>query len=371
MISVEHLTKRYPARTAVSDVSFEVKKGEVVGFLGPNGAGKSTTLRMITGFLPPTDGRISVGGFDVLEQSVEARRLIGYMPEAVPLYGEMRVTEYLAYRAKIKGVGRGEREKSINRALEMAAVADVRDRIIGQLSKGYKQRVGLADALVANPPILVLDEPTAGLDPNQIRQVRELVKQLGKEHTLFLSTHILPEVEATCERVLIINRGRLVGEGAPDTLRAQLTGSKRYALEIKGEPSKVHELLAKVPGITRIVDVKPVTGRVEGFARARVEADPNVDVGVEIFAAVRDAGLVLRELHLEAASLEDIFAQLTVAEDEDDAKKEDDAKDDDAKDEPSPRPSPGGEREPGPDGDDAKKDDAKKDDDVESKEKSA
>jgi ABC-2 type transport system ATP-binding protein len=211
VIRVEHLTKRYGERVAVDDVGFDVAPGEVIGFLGPNGAGKSTTLRMITGYLSPNDGRIRIGDVDAVADPVKARRLIGYMPESVPLYRELRVDEYLRYRARLKGVARRQVDARVKESLELANVADVRHRIIGQLSKGYRSRVGLADALVADPPVLILDEPTAGLDPNQIRQVRDLVRSLSGRKTVLLSTHILPEVESTCGRVLIIHRGRIVG----------------------------------------------------------------------------------------------------------------------------------------------------------------
>jgi len=235
VIEVENLTKKYGDRTAVNDINFAVKKGEVIGFLGPNGAGKSTTLRMLTGYLSPSAGRIRVGGVDAVRDPIAARRFIGYMPESVPLYREMRVEEYLRYRARLKGVRRAQVSSRVTAALELASVADVRYRIIGQLSKGYRSRVGLADALVADPPVLVLDEPTAGLDPNQIRQVRDLIRGMAGEKTVLLSTHILPEVESTCGRVLIINKGRLVGEGAPGQLRGAGEGGHMLVVEARGE----------------------------------------------------------------------------------------------------------------------------------------
>ncbi|HJL29012.1 MAG TPA: ABC transporter ATP-binding protein, partial [Polyangiaceae bacterium LLY-WYZ-15_(1-7)] len=224
MLAVEQLTKRYGSREAVRGISFSVEKGEIVGFLGPNGAGKSTTLRMITGFLAPTGGRIQVGEIDAVADPIGARRQIGYMPEGVPLYLEMRVHEYLRYRAELKGIGRKAREEAVERSLGQAAVEDAADRIIGQLSKGYRQRVGLADALLADPPLLILDEPTSGLDPNQIRSIRALIRGFEGEKTVFLSTHILPEVEATCGRVVILNEGRIVGEGDPAQLRGRAAG---------------------------------------------------------------------------------------------------------------------------------------------------
>jgi ABC-2 type transport system ATP-binding protein len=224
VIRVDHLTKRFAAITAVDDVSFEVRPHEVIGFLGPNGAGKSTTLKVLTGYHTATSGTVAVDGHDVFVEPEAVKRVIGYMPENVPLYPEMRVEEYLRYRAALKRVPRGRRRAAVESTMERCRVVDVRRRIIGQLSKGYRQRVGLADALVADPKLLVLDEPTIGLDPNQIRQVRELIVELGKERTVILSSHILPEVEAACTRVLIIDKGRIVGQGRPDELRAGLEG---------------------------------------------------------------------------------------------------------------------------------------------------
>ena len=218
MISVQKLVKRYGKKLAVDDLSFEVDRGEVVGFLGPNGAGKSTTLRILAGFLGMSSGTVTVAGHDIKDQSFEARQKIGYMPEAVPLYTEMRVAEYLAFRAELKRVARSERRSAVDEAMQKANVDDVANVLIGNLSKGYRQRVGLADALVARPPLLVLDEPTAGLDPNQIREVRDVIKELGREHTVLLSTHILSEVEASCSRVVVIAKGKLVAEGTMEDL---------------------------------------------------------------------------------------------------------------------------------------------------------
>ena len=310
MIQVERLTKRYGDRVAVRALSFEVKKGEVVGFLGPNGAGKSTTLRMLTGFLEPTEGTIRIAGIDALAEPLEARRKIGYMPEAVPLYPEMRVEEYLAYRARLKGVARRDVKKRVDAALEKAKVTDVRSRIIGQLSKGYKQRVGLADALVADPPLLVLDEPTAGLDPNQIRQVRDLVRSLAGEHTVLLSTHILPEVEAACGRVLILHKGELKLEGATSSIRLTMGGQSALLLSLvgRGERAAFEAAVSATAGVRRVVDAHDLDG---GLVRLRIEAEGRPEVAEDVFRAVAAAGLVLRELKSEAISLEDVFAQLT------------------------------------------------------------
>lgn len=310
MIEVDGLTKHYGDRPAVQDVSFHVDEGDVVGFLGPNGAGKSTTLRMLTGFLAPTRGRIQIGGVDALAEPIEARRRIGYMPEGVPLYPEMRVSEYLRYRGELKGIARRDLGGAVDRCLEQAGVADVRDRIIGQLSKGYRQRVGLADALVADPPLLILDEPTSGLDPNQIRQIRALVRGFAGEKTVLLSTHILPEVEATCSRVIIIHRGRVVGRGAPETLRSAEGATQTVVMIGRGEEAGFRAALEAVPQVRRVVDVQPVGDDL----RLRVQTDVGPGVTAAIFKAVAEAGLELSELKTEAASLEDVFTHLTTSE---------------------------------------------------------
>ncbi len=315
MIQVENLTKRYADRFAVRDVSFEVPKGEVVGFLGPNGAGKTTTLRMLTGYLAPDRGRIRIDGIDVVSDPVEARGRIGYMPESVPLYRELRVEEYLRYRARLKGVGRKQVVTRVNRSMEMAHVTEVRSRIVGQLSRGYRSRVGLADALVADPPLLVLDEPTAGLDPNQIRQVRHLIRDLASEKTVLLSTHILPEVEFTCSHVLIINEGRLVGEGAPGDLRIKGQGGQVIAVEGRADRAALSDAIAAVAGVRSVVEVVQLRDDgPEPLLRVRAEADPSPEVSEAVFAALAAGGFKVRELRREQTSLEDVFASLTTEE---------------------------------------------------------
>jgi ABC-2 type transport system ATP-binding protein len=309
VIRVENLSKRYGDRVAVDDISFRVEPGEVIGFLGPNGAGKSTTLRMLTGYLAPNQGRIRIGDVDALTDSLRARRLIGYMPESVPLHRELRVSEYLRFRARLKGVPRRQVAASVDRALELANVTDVRERMIGQLSKGYKSRVGLADALVADPPLLVLDEPTAGLDPNQIRQVRDLIRSLAGKKTVLLSTHILPEVESTCGRVLIINRGRLVGEGEPGRLRLAGDGGATLTVEARGERAQLEQVLQSVEGVHAIAETT-VLSTEPSVLRFKLEVSSG-DVGELVFKAVAAAGLTLRELRREQTSLEDVFAELT------------------------------------------------------------
>jgi ABC-2 type transport system ATP-binding protein len=306
VLSVSKLTKDYGALRAVHEVSFEVLKGEVVGFLGPNGAGKSTTLRMITGFLSPSSGSVQIGGVDALLEPFKARRSFGYMPEGVPLYPELRVIEYLRHRAEIKGVA-GKASKAAEAALERAGVKDAATRIIGQLSKGYRQRVGIADALLGDPPLLILDEPTSGLDPNQIRHVRELIRSFRGEKTVFLSTHILPEAEGVCERVIIVKQGRVVGEGTIDELRSRGT-SQRIRVRARGNEQAYRDALSTLKDAT-------VEGHVEGDGlvfRVALEGD---DAAESVFRVVAEAGLTLTELQTEDASLEDVFTHLTLGDD--------------------------------------------------------
>jgi len=305
-IAVENLTKRYGVHAAVDDVSFEVARGEVVGFLGPNGAGKSTTLRILVGFLGPTSGRARIEGHDITEQPNEARSALGYMPEAVPLYPEMRVREYLRYRAELKGVGRRERTSALGEAMERARITDVADTLIYHLSKGYRQRVGLADALVAKPRVLVLDEPTAGMDPNQIREVRDVIKSLGGEHTVLLSTHILPEVEASCGRVVVIDKGRLVAEGAPAEL-TRLRTPPRLQVVVRGEWKKA---LASIPSL------KLLSCRAEGdvdHLELETSADEagRAEASEQLVEALVNAGARVRSVASGKASLEEVFTALT------------------------------------------------------------
>ena len=308
MLSVRGLTKRYGAHTAVDGIHFEVEAGEIVGFLGPNGAGKSTTLRMVTGYLAPTAGSVTIAGVDALRHPHEARRAFGYMPEGVPLHPELRVHEYLRFRAELKGVAGRKVGDAIERSLAQASVSDAEDRIIGQLSKGYRQRVGLADALLSDPPLLILDEPSSGLDPNQIRYVRELIKAFSGKKTVFLSTHILPEVEATCGRVIIINEGRKVGEGDPRTLRSRQT--EAYFVRFVG-PGTEEAFRGALTDVAGLDDLElAVDG---GLVRGRVRV-PEAGAVDGLFRAVAEAGLVLRELGGEARSLESIFAELTTDE---------------------------------------------------------
>jgi len=308
MIEAHELTRRYGPATAVDGISFAVGEREIVGILGPNGAGKTTTLRMITGFLPPNEGRVTVAGYDLLEEPRKARRELGYLPENVALYPEMRVEEYLGYRARLQGMGRGAARTAIGEAMERCLIDDVRRQTIGTLSKGYRQRVGLAQAILHGPRVLVLDEPTVGLDPKQIIAIRELILELGRERALLLSTHILPEVELICDRVLIIDRGRIVGEGSPEDLRSRLQGHALLEVELKGTPPAAVERLAAVDGVAA---VRPHPIRPEKLV---VEGVPGADPREGIFRAAVDNGWVLLGLEQERASLEDVFIRLTTGE---------------------------------------------------------
>ncbi|MCG3146703.1 MAG: putative ABC transporter ATP-binding protein YxlF [Verrucomicrobiae bacterium] len=312
MIKVENLTKRYAGVTALNGVSFEVKRGEIVGFLGPNGAGKSTTMRILTGFIPASAGSVAVAGFDVFADSLEVRRHIGYMPENNPLYLDMRVAEYLKFRAKIKGVARSERRDRLNEVLKQTGLVEVQHRVIGQLSKGFRQRVGLADALLAEPDLLILDEPTIGLDPVQIRQVRELIKDLGKRHTILLSSHILPEVEKTCDRVIIIHHGRILASDTPENLVKSLHAGGLINVEVRGPGAEVQEAMRKVDG----VETSDCRLGADEFLTVTIQPKPGADPREAIFKLAVANGWTLRELTRKRTSLEDIFVQVMREEDE-------------------------------------------------------
>ena len=309
-IDVAGLTKRYDTITALSDVTFQVQPGEIMGFLGPNGAGKTTTLRILTGMLAPTAGIVRIDGLDVTEQPLAVRQRIGYLPEHVALYPELRVTEYLEYRAAIKGVARSALRGRVGAAIEQCQLADVTRRLIGRLSKGYRQRVGLADCLLAQPKILILDEPTVGLDPHQIRQTRELITRLGRTTTILLSTHILPEVEMLCQRVTIIDKGRIVAVDTPQRLRDRLRGGGAIRVELRGDAASVQQTLTQLPGVAR---VQPA-GQHDGCCAFEVETAAGADVREAIFQAAVERRWVLRELAQAHASLEDVFIHLTTHE---------------------------------------------------------
>ena len=310
MIKVENLTKRYAGHTAIRDLSFEVGKGEIMGFLGPNGAGKSTTMRILSSFMPPTSGRATIAGFDIFEQSLQARSHLGYMPENVPLYTDMRVTEYLNYRAALKDVPHRRISERVGDVKELCGLKDVEKKLIGSLSKGYRQRVGLADALVHEPDLLILDEPTSGLDPNQIRQVRDLIKNLGKQHTILLSTHILPEVEMTCSRVIIINKGRIEACDTPENLLGEIRTAGGVVLEAKvGNDNAVDEL-------KKISGVRDVTATAEGdWQRFALRVESGADLREEVFRLAADRRWSVRELSQRKATLEDVFVEITHADD--------------------------------------------------------
>lgn len=307
MIEVENLSKVYVDTPVVDGLSFHVPEGQILGFLGPNGAGKTTAMRMITGFVPPTTGRVVVAGVDLDADPVGLRRHIGYLPENVPLYPELRVEEYLRFRADVEGVRRPELPERLGYVLERCMLADVRRQVIGTLSKGYRQRVGLAGALIHKPPVLILDEPTVGLDPNQIIKVRELITELGQDHTVVLSTHILPEVEQVCERVFIIDHGRVVADGTPEALRTRLIGNPVVRVEIRGDGVESTEALGRLPGVVA------VNRRADGVFL--IEHDAEADPREAVFHLAVERGWILLGLTQEKATLEDVFVRLTTADD--------------------------------------------------------
>ena len=312
MIEVQHVTKRYGPVAAVDDVSFRVEAGQILGFLGPNGAGKTTTMRVLTGYLPPTEGTATIAGFDVLEEPIEVKRRTGYLPESPPLYPDMTVREYLTFIARINRLPAAERPARIDRVMERTSVGDVADRHCSKLSKGYRQRVGLAQAILHNPDVLILDEPTAGLDPKQIIETRELIKELAGDHTIILSTHILPEVAQTCERVVIINKGRVVAEDSPDNLTGRLHGAVTIQLQVDTLGADPTSALQAVPGVASVsVDEPGSDGRT-----VEVQSAQDVDVRRDIANAVVSNGWGLLEMRRARLSLEEIFLQLTTAEDE-------------------------------------------------------
>ena len=311
LIEVDHLTKSYGKNVAVNDISFNVGKGEILGFLGPNGAGKTTTMRILTGYLPATSGSARIAGFDVFEQSMEVRRRIGYLPENPPLYPDMNVQGYLEFVARIKGVAGGDISNRVDRAMEMANLKDRRNDLIKRLSRGYKQRVGIAQAIVHNPDVVILDEPTVGLDPKQIIEVRKLIKGLAGEHTIILSTHILPEASQTCDRVVIINRGRIAAVDTPENLTTQLKGSERVQMEVRGEEETLRGAIEAVDGVTK-VDLEAIDN--SDHLKVIIESEPGTDLRGKLAAAVIGRQLELFELKAVSLSLEDIFLQLTTEE---------------------------------------------------------
>jgi ABC-2 type transport system ATP-binding protein len=310
VIEVQHLSKSYGRVTAVDDISFRVERGEILGFLGPNGAGKTTTMRILTGYMPATQGKAIVANFDVFEQPLEAKQRTGYLPETPPLYPDMTVLEYLTFVAKIKGVATGDRRTRIQRVMERTRIVDVANRLCSRLSKGYKQRVGLAQALIHNPDVLILDEPTAGLDPRQINETRQLIKELAGDHTIILSTHILPEVSQTCQRVVIINKGKVVTIDTPDNLTARLSGSATMYLQVDSPGADAAPALMRVPGVTRVVE----SDRRESLVGYEVDSESGRDVRRELARAVVTSGWGLVEMRPMRVSLEEVFIKLTTDE---------------------------------------------------------
>jgi ABC-2 type transport system ATP-binding protein len=315
MIKVQALTKKYAGTIAVDQISFEVAKGQIVGFLGPNGAGKTTTMRVLTCFLPPSAGTASVAGFDVLEQPLEVKKRIGYLPETPPIYPEMETSEYLKFVGKLKGLSGAELQKRVDYVCERCAVAEVKKKLLGKLSKGYRQRVGLAQAIVHNPDVLILDEPTAGLDPKQINETRDLIKSLAGDHTIILSTHILPEVEQTCEQVIIINKGKLVATDSVRNLQARARGAESVLIEVAGrngslDAAEVQRRLEQTPGVGRVHCRQQVDSR----SIFEVESEKGRLVRGDLARAVVESGWDLNELRPAAMSLEEVFLQLTGSE---------------------------------------------------------
>jgi len=312
MITVKELTKRYARTTAVDSISFEIEKGQIVGFLGPNGAGKTTTMRMLTCFMPPTSGTATVAGYDVLEEPMEVKRRIGYLPETPPLYPEMRTGEYLSFVGRLKGLTKADLAKRVDYVCERCSVADVRDKLISKLSKGYRQRVGLAQAIIHNPDVLILDEPTAGLDPKQINETRDLIKSLAGDHTIILSTHILPEVEQTCEKVIIINKGKVIATDSVHNLQNRARGVESVILEVAGRNGDL-DSAAVVSHLEKISGVNKVSFKEKRQQRNIFEIESVKDrlIRGDLARAVVEAGWDLNELRPSAMSLEEIFLQLT------------------------------------------------------------
>jgi ABC-2 type transport system ATP-binding protein len=335
MIQVDSLTKDYAGRPAIQDVSFSVERGEILGFLGPNGAGKTTTMRILTGYLPPSSGHATIAGFDVETESLQARRHIGYLPESVPLYKELSVRDYLDFVARLRDIPSSVRSEKVAVAMEKANITDVADRAIGKLSKGYRQRVGIAQAVIHEPDVMILDEPTEGLDPRQRMDTRALIRELGKEHTIILSTHILPEVETTCDRVLIINKGRIVAQDTPKGLSGRGHQGQRIDLLVKAEEGHVRIALRQVPGVVELT-AQPAP---EGQLKVIIDGKPDVELRHLVARALVAADIDLYELKTEAVSLEDVFLKLTRSDTEGDGDGTDSEGDDDgrepARDEPS------------------------------------
>lgn len=308
MIKVTHLTKKYGERLAVDDISFEMEKGKIYGFLGPNGAGKSTTMNMITGYIAPTKGNVLINDISMLKQGIKAKKQIGYLPEIPPLYTDMSVYEYLCFAAELKGIrGREEKEEEIKRVIKKTSLTDVKERLIKNLSKGYRQRVGLAQAMLGNPEILILDEPSVGLDPKQIVEIRNIIKELGKDHTVILSTHILSEVSAVCDHIIIIAAGKVVANDTPEALVEKYNDRQRFTLVVKGSSSGVEKVLDRISDMEEYRILKEDAKSCSIY----VTANPGADIREPVSKACAQAGLVILELNVEYVSLEDVYLKLT------------------------------------------------------------
>ena len=306
MIKVSNLSKKYVGKPAVDNISFNVESGEIVGFLGPNGAGKTTTIRMLTGYIPPTSGTALIGGYDIFLNSLIAKQKIGYMPENVPLYDDMRVREYLLFRAELKGLRGQDVRKHMNEALELCSIKDIKSQMISSLSKGFRQRVGLADALINKPPLLILDEPTNGLDPSQIRSFRELLKELAENHTILISTHILSEVELTCNRVLIINKGKMIGNNTPLELSEKIKSSTTISLELKSQDHDIRDTISNISGIKKVTLEK----QEDDWKFFRIRVDYGNDLREEIMNLGNKRNWLIREIHYQRSNLEDAYIEM-------------------------------------------------------------
>lgn len=316
MIEVINLTKKYGNNTGVKNISFTVEKGEILGFLGPNGAGKTTTMNVITGYRPPTEGRVLIGGYDISEKPLEAKKRLGYLPETPPLYPELKVKSYLKFVCDLKGVSREKRESHIHEIMDLVKITDVKDRLIKNLSKGYRQRVGLAQALVSNPDVLIMDEPTVGLDPKQIQEMRLLIKSLGKEHTIILSSHILAEVSMICDRVIIINKGEIAAIGTPEDLAKNMSSTECFLARIKGPAQQITDIISGIDGVIGVEQRQDKNDAKTGFSSFIIESTKSTDVRTPLFFKMANLGYPIHEMKSIAANLEDIFLQLTSNENE-------------------------------------------------------
>lgn len=311
MIEVQNLTKKYGKKIGVNNISFTVEKGEILGFLGPNGAGKTTTMNVITGYRAATEGRVLIGGYDISEKPIEAKKRLGYLPEIPPLYPELKVKSYLKFVCDLKGVSREKRESHIHEIMDIVRITDVKDRLIKNLSKGYRQRVGLAQVLVSNPDVLILDEPTVGLDPKQIQEIRTLIKSLGKEHTIILSSHILAEVSMICDRVIIINKGKIVAIDTPENLAKNMASTECFLARIKGPKEQITDTIKGISGVLSVEQSQDNNDIKTGFSSYKIENKKLTDIKTPLFFAMANLGYPIHEMRPIDVSLEDIFLQLT------------------------------------------------------------